>query len=522
MRTDFLVIGSGIAGLSYAIKTAKAFPSKKITIICKSLAKETNTRYAQGGIAVAFDTLNDSPEKHIQDTLAAGGRLCNKKVVEFVVKEGPARLAELMSYGIHFDRKNKHQYDLAKEGGHSSGRVFHKGDYTGLEIERKLLSKARKIQNIIILPNTVAIDLITEEHTGNRKPRSKKQCYGAFILHLKNTEVKPMLAKITVMATGGIGQVFAHTTNSKVATGDGIAMAHRAKAKIANMEFIQFHPTALFETENGRNFLISEAVRGFGGILKTKDGKPFMKDYDARKDLATRDVVARAINTELKRSKSSFVFLDCRHISGSDFNAHFPTISEKCMGSGIDPAKDMIPVVPSAHYCCGGISTDSFGRTTVKNLYACGECASTGLHGSNRLASNSLLEALVFADRCYRDAFKRIDKIKHVENIHHHYNTYENHAGLNPSADVINTIKKIMSESFGIINSFIQLEQGIKLLGGFKKQKCFADGNLINPDLLQIRNMITVSLLILKSSRKRSKNLGVFFNSDLGLRILSP
>lgn len=519
MKTDFLVIGSGIAGLSFAIKTAKALPEKKVTIICKSIAKETNTKYAQGGIAVVNDLLNDSTDKHIQDTILTGGNLCNKKVVEFVVKEGPERLAELIQYGVHFDKTKEKEFDLAKEGGHGANRIFHKGDYTGLEIERKLLAEIRKTPNIILLTHTVAIDLITEKHLLPKKNSGLKTCYGAFVLLLKKQQIKTIRAKITVMATGGLGQVFEHTTNSKVATGDGIAMAYRANAKISNMEFIQFHPTALFETENGRNFLISEAVRGFGGILKTKDGHPFMKDYDPRKDLATRDVVSRAINTELKKDKSCFVYLDCRHISKKEFVKHFPTISTKCIGLGIDPAQTMIPVVPSAHYCCGGISTDFFGNTSVKNLYACGECALTGLHGSNRLASNSLLEALVFAHRCYLDSLQKINKIKWAGAIKELTFKYKNEREINSTESVKNTIKRTMNESVGIITNFTRLEEGIKKLEGLSRQNNSSGMGWVNLDTLQVRNILCTSLLILKSSKKRKENQGVFFNSDLTLQI---
>ena len=308
MKTDFLVIGSGIAGLSYAIKVAKEFPKKKVVIICKTEAKETNTKYAQGGIAVFSDVLKDSPEKHINDTLKAGGKGCNKKVVEFVVREGPERLKELISYGVSFDKTKSHLFDLAKEGGHSANRILHKGDYTGLEIERKLLTEVRKTKNIQILQNTIAIDLITDEHLIVKPLPRMNTCYGVYVLKVKTGEIEKIISKITVLATGGVGQIFEHTTNSENATGDGIAMAYRAKAELKNMEFIQFHPTALYQSKTGTDFLISEAVRGFGAVLRNKKGEAFMQKYDLRKELATRDVVSRAIVSELKRQNEHHVF----------------------------------------------------------------------------------------------------------------------------------------------------------------------------------------------------------------------
>ena len=519
MKTDFLVIGSGIAGLSFALKAAKAHPKRNVTIICKAHPKETNTKYAQGGIAVVTDLLKDSPEKHIEDTLKAGGKLCDKKVVEFVVKEGPERLQELIDCGVNFDKTKEKTYDLAKEGGHSSNRILHKGDYTGLELERKLLARARKMPNIAIISNTLAIDLITNKHLIHKPNAGKNKCYGAFVLNLKSGELETILSKITIIATGGVGQLFEHTTNSETATGDGIAMAYRAKAKIKNMEFIQFHPTALYQAEMGTDFLISEAVRGFGAVLKTCEGKPFMEKYDVRKDLATRDIVARAIETEIKHREIPYVFLDCRHIPKNEFVKHFPNITTKCVNLGIDPMKKMIPVVPSAHYCCGGIKTDHFGNTTVENLYACGECACTGLHGSNRLASNSLLEAVVFAHRCYLNSCRKISKIEWVHIFEDVQLRFKNETIQLASKDTVKKIKKIMSKSLGIITAFNKLEKGIQALKHLKMEGAKLDNGFLNPGILQVRNMLTTALLILYSSKKRRRNEGVFYNSDLRLLI---
>lgn len=515
MTTDFLVIGSGIAGLTYALKVATEFPKMTVIIICKTEAKETNTKLAQGGIAVISNLLKDSAENHIQDTIKAGGNSCNKKVVDFVVKEGPARLKELLSYGVTFDKTEQDTLDLAKEGGHCRHRIVHKGDYTGLEIERKLLTKVRKIKNIQLLKNTIAIDLITDEHMLEKPLARSNTCYGAYIFNSKTGQIEKIVSKITLLASGGIGQLFERTTNSETATGDGIAMAYRAKAKIKNMEFIQFHPTALYQSGPCSDFLISEAVRGFGGILRNKKGEAFMQKYDLRKELATRDIVSRSIVTELRRYNDKHVFLDCRHISRKDFKKHFPTIQRKCFGIGIDPQKEMIPVVPSAHYCCGGILTDENGKTTIDNLYAGGECAFTGLHGSNRLASNSLLEALVFSHRCYLDSIKKIGKIRLQNCFKELKLIYDKERKITTIRNLTKQNKRIMSRNFGIVTNFTNIDRGIELLQTTKALLIRSYIDLINPDILQLRNTVTVSLIILKSAKKRRNNCGVFYNSDL-------
>lgn len=513
LRTDFLVIGSGIAGLTFALKTAKTLPLKSVTILCKAQPKETNTRYAQGGIAAVSGLSGDSIENHIQDTLIAGGRLCNKKVVEIVVKEGPKRLAELIGYGVKFDKTKFNSYDLAREGGHSCNRIFHKGDFTGLEIEKKLLAEVRKQPNIKILDNTIALDLITDENLNSEKSLGKgRTCYGAFTL-LPNGHFRSILAKITLLATGGVGQVFEQTTNSPIATGDGIAMAHRAGARISNMEFIQFHPTALYDPHRMNTFLISEAVRGLGAVLRTADGEAFMQKYDFRKDLATRDVVARAIDSELKKHGVPNLFLDCTHISKKDFRIHFPTIATRCINMGIDPTVRMIPITPSAHYCCGGIDTDAFGNTSIRNMYACGECANTGLHGSNRLASNSLLEALVFAHRAYVDSIRKVNLIKSPSPAVPASLQYVLSA--ESVDDDMLLLKRTMSDSMGITTSNRKLKNGLKTMNELKEKYCSGETLRTNSQLSDLRNMITASLLILKSAMKRTVSTGVFYNVDL-------
>lgn len=516
MRTDFLVIGSGIAGLSFALKTAKALPKSKVTIICKGKEAETNTQLAQGGIAVVLDKQNDSFEKHVQDTLIAGDGMCDKKVVSFVIREGPKRLNELIQYGAKFDETGDKNLDLAKEGGHSLHRVVHSGDFTGQEIQQTLLRQVKKTPNIDVLTETIAIDLITDRNfTSQKKNLKLNTCYGIYALDQKTNRVLNITAKITLLATGGLGQVYKHTTNSAISTGDGVAMAYRAGAKIKNMAFVQFHPTALYEKNQNSNFLISEAVRGFGAILRDPQGRAFMDKYDPRKELATRDIVARAIDTELKKSSADHVFLDCRTISKKEFVEHFPTIHKKCLSIGIDPSKSVIPVVPSAHYCCGGIATNDHAETNVKNLYACGECAYTGLHGSNRLASNSLLEALVFSHRAFESSKENIRTIYIRKGIPALDLKPEKRFEKDKFVADLELLKKTMSNSSGITTTFELLSNGIKTLTGLKRKYIAKKTGKIDPARLELVSMITAGLLILRDAKKRKQNKGVYYNKDL-------
>src|SRR5476651_2899553 len=414
---DFLVIGSGIAGLSFALKAAK---HGKVLIVTKSNEDESNTKYAQGGVAVVVDKKEDSFEKHIEDTLIAGDGLCDPIAVEAVVTEGPAHIREIIEYGTNFDRTNEGFYDLAKEGGHSEFRVLHYKDITGFEIERSLLEQIHKNPNIEILTHYFAVDLITQHHLGEFVDKSSPDinCYGIYAFNTETNTVEKILSKVTVMASGGAGHIYSITTNPTIATGDGVAMVYRAKGKVRNMEFIQFHPTALHNPGEYPSFLISEAVRGFGGVLKRTNGEEFMQEYDERRSLAPRDIVARAIDAEIMKSGEDYVYLDIRHRSKKDILAHFPNIYAKCLEIGIDMTKDMIPVAPACHYMCGGVQVDHSGRSSIMQLYACGECSSTGLHGANRLASNSLLEALVFAHRIYKDSMKQFEQNSIPLNLH--------------------------------------------------------------------------------------------------------
>lgn len=518
MQTDFLVIGSGIAGLTYALKTAKAFPDKKITIITKTQADETNTKYAQGGVAGVWDEVRDSYAKHIEDTLIAGDGLCNEQVVEIVVKEGPERIREIIAYGAEFDKDERGDYSLGKEGGHSENRILHHKDVTGKELERALLEAMADLPNIELINHCFVLDIITQHHLGYLVTKSTQDitCYGVYVLNLHNRQIEKILAKITLLATGGCGQAYRTTTNPVIATGDGIAMVYRAKGRIENMEFIQFHPTALFEPGVSPSFLITEAVRGDGGILRNKQGEAFMEHYDSRKDLAPRDIVARAIDNEMKKTGTEHVYLDCRHMDAEKFRHHFPNIYEKCLSIGIDVMKQLIPVAPAAHYSCGGIKTDEWGCTSIQHLYACGECASTGLHGANRLASNSLLEAMVFGHRCFLHSSDVIEGIGFETRI-----PDWNALGTTDPKEMIlitqslKELQQIMSDYVGIVRTDTRLKRAMKRLDLlFEETEALYRSTRVSPQLCELRNLITVGYLIVKGAEFRKESRGLHYNTD--------
>ena len=517
-QTDFLVVGSGIAGLTYALKVAEQCPDKKVTIITKTREDETNTKYAQGGVAVVNDLENDSFEKHIEDTLIAGDGLCNEKIVEIVVKEGPDRVNELISWGANFDKAPDGDYALGKEGGHSEFRVIHHKDVTGKEIERALLEAIRRKSNIELITHCFVVELITQHHLGYLVTKSTLdiECYGIYVLNLKTNKIEKILSRVTLLATGGNGQVYRTTTNPVIATGDGVAMVYRAKGRIENMEFIQFHPTALYQPNESPAYLITEAVRGDGGILRNKSGEDFMHKYDPRLSLAPRDIVARAIDSEMKITGTEHVYLDCRHMDMEKFLHHFPNIYEKCKSLGIDVAKDMIPVAPAAHYSCGGIKTDDMGRTSIRNLYACGECASTGLHGANRLASNSLLEAMVFAHRCYLDAVQAIESTSFQESIPD-WNTLGTTA---PKEMILITqslkeLKQIMSDYVGIVRTNVRIERAMRRLDILHLEtEALYRETAVSPQLCELRNLITAGYLVVKSAAFRKESRGLHYNTD--------
>ncbi|HYE54714.1 MAG TPA: L-aspartate oxidase, partial [Chitinophagaceae bacterium] len=469
IKTDFLVIGSGIAGLTFAVKMAEQYPDKKVLIITKAATDETNTKYAQGGIAGVMDPENDSFEKHIEDTLIAGDGLCDPHIVEIVVKEGVDRIREIIEWGARFDKESDGDFKLGKEGGHSEFRILHHKDVTGREMERTLVEKVSTFKNIEIIKHCFVVDLITQHHLGFLVTKSTPdiECYGVYVLNLQNNQIEKIISDYTLLATGGNGQVYRSTTNPYIATGDGVAMVYRAKGRIENMEFIQFHPTALYEPGvRGQSFLITEAVRGDGGILRNKYGEAFMERYDPRKDLAPRDIVARAIDSEMKITGTEHVYLDCKHMDMQKFMEHFPNIYEKCKSIGIDVAKQMIPVAPAAHYSCGGIKTDEWGRTSIRKLYACGECASTGLHGANRLASNSLLEAMVFAHRCFLDILQQ-QRNDGQDNQGMNVPDWNAEGTREPKEMILITqslkeLQQVMSDYVGIVRTNVRLGRAMK------------------------------------------------------------
>lgn len=518
--TDILVIGSGIGGLTFAIKMAAARPDLKITVLTKAAETESNTKYAQGGIAAVWDEDNDNFNKHQEDTIDAGAGLNDEEIVKMVVSEGPERVKEIIEWGARFDKDKQNEYLLGREGGHSSNRVLHFKDLTGWEIQRALAEKCNEYPNLEILEHYFVLDLITQHHMGRIVTRVTPDitCFGAYALNKKSKEIETYLAKVTFLATGGAGQVYKSTTNPVIATGDGIAMVYRAKGRIANMEFVQFHPTALYDARrrNSPDFLVSEAVRGHGGILKTREGIEFMDKYDKRKSLAPRDIVARAIDHEMKVQGEECMFLDVRHFEQGDFANSFPTIYEACKEAGIDPLNQMIPVVPAAHYICGGVVINGQGATSIRNLYAAGEVSYSGLHGANRLASNSLLEALVFAHHAVHAVLKMVDGVKQEVNI-----PLWNAKGTTEPEEMIlitqstKELKDIMSNYVGIVRTNVRIKRAldrINLLNNETEE--LYRSTIVSPQLFELRNLIAVGYMITKSAKMRRESIGLHFNTD--------
>ena len=511
---DFLVIGSGIAGLSFALKVADF---GKVCIVTKAEAKETATLYAQGGIAAVMYT-PDTYEKHIRDTMIAGDDLNDPNIVRITITESTDRIKDLLKWGVTFDKTKSGKFDLGREGGHSEYRVLHHRDNTGKEIQNVLLHEALKHPNIYLLEHHFAVELITQHHLGEvvTSSRDDIECYGAYVMNVKTNVVDTILARLTILATGGIGNVYATTTTPPVATGDGIAMVYRAKGVIENMEFIQFHPTALYNPKEKPNFLITEALRGFGAILKTVEGESFMQKYDERESLAPRDIVARAIDTEMKISGSDYVYLDCRHLNKNELISNFPTIYAKCLSIGIDITTSMIPVVPASHYICGGVKVDEYGRSSIKNLYAIGECASTGLHGANRLASNSLLESLVFAHRAAMDANEIFMQNEFKENIPE---WSDEGTVLNEEmiliTQSIKDLQTVMSSYVGIVRSNLRLKRALDRLEIlYKETEDLFKKSILSQDICELRNLISVAYLIIKMAMKRKESRGLHFSLD--------
>jgi L-aspartate oxidase len=528
LTCDFLVIGSGIAGLSFALEAAA---HGEVIVVTKRARDESNTKYAQGGIAAVLDK-DDSFENHVKDTLVAGAGMSHLRAAELCVREAPDRIRMLQHYGAQFDRAqgvahddesspylapalasaaqtNGSGLDLHLEGGHSARRIVHTGDMTGREVERALVLAVSSAKNIRVLDEHMAIDLITLAKYGG-----PEVCAGAYVFDVGQGKVEKVLARATVLATGGAGKVYLYTTNPDVATGDGVAMAFRAGAEIANMEFYQFHPTCLFHPQ-AKNFLISEALRGEGAILKRLDGTPFMKEYDARAELAPRDIVARAIDHEMKRSGAEHVYLDITHREPHFIQEHFPGIYAQCMGYGIDITKQPIPVVPAAHYLCGGITTDLDGRTTIPGLWAIGECAHTGLHGANRLASNSLLEGMVFA----HTAAQALASIDRSAPWHDVPDWDVGEAVPSDEAVVItqnwDELRRLMWNYVGIVRSDKRLKRAARRIALLQEEIAeYYWKYFLTRDLLELRNIATVAQLVVECAAARRESRGLHFTID--------
>ena len=514
-KYDFLVIGSGLAGMSFALKVAH---KGRVALICKAGLEEANTYYAQGGIASVTNLAVDNFDKHIEDTMIAGDYISDPAAVEKVVKGGPAQIEELIRWGVDFDKNEQGDFDLHKEGGHSEFRILHHKDNTGAEIQTSLIEAVKSHPNITVLTNHFAVEIITQHHMGIIVTRhtSGIRCYGAYVLNEDTGVVDTYLSKVTVMATGGCEAVYRQTTNPLVATGDGIAMVYRAKGAVKDMEFIQFHPTALFHPGDRPSYLITEAMRGYGGVLRTKDGKEFMQKYDSRLSLAPRDIVARAIDNEMKTRGDEHVYLDVTHKNPEETKAHFPNIYKKCLSIGIDITKEYIPVAPAAHYLCGGIKVDLDGQSSIRRLYAIGECSCTGLHGGNRLASNSLLEAIVYADAAAKHALSVIERYDYNEDIPEWNDegtiTTEERVLITQSMKEVN---QIMEAYVGIVRSNTRLKRAWNRLDIlYEETEALFKRSKATRELCELRNMINVGYLITRQAMERKESRGLHYTID--------
>jgi len=513
-KFDFLVIGSGIAGISFALKAAQF---GKVALLCKTTLSESNTSYAQGGIAsVTYEP--DSFEKHIEDTLIAGDGHCDLAAVEKIIREAPSQIEELLNWGVNFDRDEKGLFDLHREGGHSEHRILHHKDNTGYEIQESLINQVKAHPEIEVFEHYFAIEILTQHHLGQIVTHHTPdiECYGAYVLNQRTNHIHTFLSKVTLLATGGIGSVYSTSTNPEIATGDGIAMVHRARGIIKDMEFVQFHPTALYHPGERPTFLITEAIRGYGAVLRTQDGKEFMQKYDERGSLAPRDIVSRAIDNEMKLRGQNFVYLDVTRKDPEETKMHFPFIYKKCLELGIDITKDYIPVLPTQHYLCGGIVVDLNARTSINRLYAAGECSCTGLHGANRLASNSLLEAIVYADAAVKDAAKIIDTLTFNESIC----DWDDEGTSLPEEMVLITqsfreVEQIMSTYVGIVRSNLRLKRAlVRLEILYRETENLFERSVVSREICELRNVISVAYLIIKQALLRKESRGLHFTVD--------
>lgn len=514
-KYDFLVIGSGIAGMSFALKVAS---EKSVALVCKSGLEEANTYFAQGGVASVTNLIVDNFEKHIEDTMIAGDQLSDRAAVEKVIRNAPQQIEELIRWGVSFDKDETGNFDLHKEGGHSEFRILHHKDNTGAEIQDRLIQAVKQHPNITVYENHFAIEILTQHHLGMMVTRQTPDiaCYGAYIMNLKTGKIDTFLSKVTLMATGGVGAVYQTTTNPLVATGDGIAMVYRAKGTVKDMEFVQFHPTALFHPGDRPSFLITEAMRGYGGVLRTMDGREFMHKYDKRLSLAPRDIVARAIDNEMKNRGDDHVYLDVTHKDAVETKKHFPNIYQKCLELGIDITKEYIPVAPAAHYLCGGILVDLNGHSSIDRLYAVGECACTGLHGGNRLASNSLIEAVVYADAAAKHSMALIDDIIFQSAIP----DWDDKGTRSPEEMVLITqslkeVGQIMSTYVGIVRSDLRLRRAWTRLDIlYEETESLFKRSIASKDICELRNMINVGYLIMRQAIERKESRGLHYTSD--------
>ena len=517
-KFDFLVIGSGVAGMSYALQVAESGRGR-VALVCKTNIEEANTAKAQGGVASVTNLEVDNFQKHITDTLIAGDYISDRRAVEQVVKRAPEGIRRLVQWGVNFDRKENGDFDLHREGGHSEFRILHHADDTGFEIQRGLIEAVKQHPNITLLEHHFAVEIITQHHLGVEVTRRTPdiECYGAYVLDPDTHKIDTILSRVTVLATGGIGAVYSSTTNPNIATGDGIAMAYRAKATVQDMEFVQFHPTALYHHgETHPAYLITEAMRGYAGILRLPNGEEFMQKYDRRLSLAPRDIVARAIDKEMKIHGLDHVCLDVTHKDPEETRHHFPNIYAKCQSIGIDITRQYIPVAPCAHYLCGGIKVDLDACSSIKRLYAIGECSCTGLHGGNRLASNSLIEAVVYAEAAANHSLAHLEEYAFNEAVPewNDEGTMTNEEKVLIAQD-IKEVGQIMSNYVGIVRSNLRLKRAwtrLDLLYEeteelFKRVKA-------TPDICELRNMINVGYLITRQALERKESRGLHYTTD--------